>query len=195
MRSRRRLCYTAVPSVFFWSKPDTPAALGRRARAARRLVGTDGSVACRDSANDTNVLYDSSVDALLPTLQTAETTAVDRELHAFDEDVEETTSTDNTSMDVATQIEIVATSSTCSQTDTLLAFNSVPFLSITNLEGDPELLHYYTGLETTEKLMTVFASLGPAVNHLVYFCTQTVTGITPLNQFILMLAKLRQDLD
>ena len=124
MRSRRRLRSTAVPSVFFWSKPDTPAALGRRARAARRLVGTDGSVACRDSANDTNVLYDSSVYALLPTLQTAETTAVDTELHAFDEDVvEETTSTDNTSMDVATQIEIVATSSTCSQTDTLLAFN------------------------------------------------------------------------
>ena len=44
----------------------------------------------------------------------------------------------------------------------------VPVLSLANLESDQQLLHYYTGLETAKKLITVFATLAPAVKHLTY---------------------------
>jgi hypothetical protein len=40
----------------------------------------------------------------------------------------------------------------------------------------------------------MFATLGPAFNNLTYF-SLNVVNISPLNPFILMLVKLRQDLD
>lgn len=58
-----------------------------------------------------------------------------------------------------------------------------------------ELLHYFTGLETLQKLSAVFATLGSAVKHLTYYRTQCVEKISSLNQFILMLAKLRPNLE
>ena len=70
-----------------------------------------------------------------------------------------------------------------------------PPLSVEELEFDQELLHYYTGLETYEKFVAVFRSLGPAVNYLLYFRTDTMNTILPINQFLLMIAKLRQSLD
>ncbi|XP_070184198.1 uncharacterized protein [Littorina saxatilis] len=70
-----------------------------------------------------------------------------------------------------------------------------PFLSIEALQLDPPLLHYYTGLETHQKFTAVFNTLGPAVNHLRYLRSATVTNISPTNQFLLMLAKLRQGLN
>ena len=63
------------------------------------------------------------------------------------------------------------------------------------LRTDNELLHYYTGLQSSEKLLAVFATLGPAVNCLTYYRTKCLENISPLNQFLLMLVKLRQDLD
>jgi len=97
-----------------------------------------------------------------------------------------------------TQTACSALSSQCSSTQTSSVVESItPFLSLEELKKDKQLLHYYTGLECTQKLLTVFATLGPAVNHLNYHRTNTVEFeiISPLNQFILMLAKLRQDLD
>ena len=43
----------------------------------------------------------------------------------------------------------------------------------------------------------MFATLGPAVNNLNYHRTKSVDfyRMSPINQFILMLAKLRQNLD
>jgi len=101
-------------------------------------------------------------------------------------------------LDIAIQTDTVTSACSYSQTEDRLSavpIPTVPFLSFENLQHDQDMLHYYTGLETVKKIMTVFYTLGPAVNHLNYFHTQTVTGITPLNQFILTLAKLRQDLD
>ena len=101
-------------------------------------------------------------------------------------------------LDIAIQTDTVTSACSYSQTENRLSavpIPTVPFLSFENLQHDPDMLHYYTGLETVKKIMTVFYTLGPAVNHLNYFHTQTATGITPLNQFILTLAKLRQDLD
>jgi hypothetical protein len=69
------------------------------------------------------------------------------------------------------------------------------FLSFANLSKDNELLHYYTGLENSKKLQCVFESLGPAVNCLTYYRTSSTVQLSPINQFIVMLAKLRQDVD
>ena len=187
-RIRQQLRHTAVPSVFFWWKLDTPSAQSRRARAARRGAATVDCVVSTDSAMDIPTVYESSVD----TFPHANDVNGNTDNFCVNEEI---ISTDCDTVDVATQSDTVITLSTYSQTDTSIAMSSVPFLSISNLNGDHQLLHYYTGLESTDKLMTVFATLGPAVNYLTYFRTQTVTGISPLNQFILMLAKLRQDLD
>lgn len=70
-----------------------------------------------------------------------------------------------------------------------------PYLSVENLEHKSELLHYYTGLVSYERFQAVFRTLGPAVNHLTYWRTRTVSTISPMNQFLLMLGKLRQDID
>lgn len=80
-------------------------------------------------------------------------------------------------------------------TQTVQGSSLPPFLSIETLQLDPELLRYYTGLESFEKFQAVFETLGPAVNHLIYLRTQTVKNLSPANQFLLMLTKLRQDTD
>jgi hypothetical protein len=69
------------------------------------------------------------------------------------------------------------------------------FLGIEALQFDEELLHYFTGLETYEKFSAVFLSLGPAVSYLRYYRSESVVCMSPMNQFLLMLAKLRTDLD
>lgn len=97
----------------------------------------------------------------------------------------------------STETDTVTTDTVAVQTDVSarVSSSSTPFLCLDNLKTDQQVLHYYTGLESVEKLMTVFATLGPAVNHLVYHRTLSVGNISVINQFILMLAKLRQDLD
>jgi DDE superfamily endonuclease/Helix-turn-helix of DDE superfamily endonuclease len=118
-------------------------------------------------------------------------------------------------MDVVTEEEVLLTSpsavvvdvehitTTATQTDLVTASTSVQTdmtstkaaLSFEQLSGNSKLLHYYTGLEVADKLLAVFATLGPVVNNLSYYRTGSVVNISPINQFILMLAKLRQDLD
>jgi hypothetical protein len=80
-------------------------------------------------------------------------------------------------------------------TQTVQGLSPPPFLSVQALQLDPELLHYYTGLKSFEKFQAVFDTLGPAVNHLKYLRTHRVKNLTPINQFLLMLTKLRQDMD
>ena len=89
-------------------------------------------------------------------------------------------------------------SSTFNTTSTLMQTDEQckeAFLCFERLCKDNTLLHYYTGLESAGKLYAVFMTLGPAVNQLNYYRSGSVINISSLNQFILMLAKLRQDLD
>jgi hypothetical protein len=55
---------------------------------------------------------------------------------------------------------------------------------------DDKLLHYYTGLESYAKFKLVLATLGSAVNHLVYY-NGTLTILSIEDQFLLTLMKLR----
>ena len=91
----------------------------------------------------------------------------------------------------------VDTVSASVQTDQAFVTASItgPFLSVENLKNDQKLFHYYTGLETVDKFMAVYHTLGPAVDHLTYYRASTVENLTPLNQFLLMIVKLRQDLE
>jgi len=180
-RARRRLLPSAIPSVFFWTKPASTSTLSRRSRAARRL-SLDQSTANCDNASTS-----SSVDVA---------PLVEQEVEH--EETVSAASCKSKQLDIAIQTDTVTSACSYSQTEDRLSavpIPTVPFLSFENLQHDQDMLHYYTGLETVKKIMTVFYTLGPAVYHLNYFHTQTVTGITPLNQFILTLAKLRQDLD
>jgi hypothetical protein len=83
-------------------------------------------------------------------------------------------------------------------TTTIMAGNLLldltTFLSFQSLKRELQLLHYYAGLETAGKLMNAFTTLGPAV-HTQNYCRKTVDdNILPIGHFILMLARLRQNM-
>ncbi|KAK7106775.1 hypothetical protein V1264_017993 [Littorina saxatilis] len=67
-----------------------------------------------------------------------------------------------------------------------------PYLSVEAIKHDNKLVHHYTGLETIYIFMHAFWSLGDAVDHLIYTYSSGCTALTPVNQFLLMLVKLRR---
>jgi hypothetical protein len=156
-RKRRVLHPAAVPSLFLWSKPDSESVVARCVRAARRTQKAAPSVADHQatSSND-DVLQNDSVAVEEP-LDVAEETVTDCQHNSAASE-----------LSVLTQTESIAMQCTAVQTDKS-ACNVLPFLSIERLQSDQKLLHYYTGLESAEKLYAVFATLGPAVDNLTYF--------------------------
>jgi hypothetical protein len=173
----------AVPSVFPWSKTETPAAVQLGVRAKRRLL--EGNKAEASSAT-TAVDFG---DAVLPlafdtvdmqcmevTVETSGLSSTDRQCCAS----------------VGMQTDSEVKSDVQVQTD---QSGMHAFLAFDNLCKDNVMLHYYTGLESADKLRSVYATLGPAVDHLTYYRTKTVSNISPINQFILMVVRIRQDID
>jgi hypothetical protein len=173
----------AVPSVFFWTKGDTQAAIARRRRAAIRESHQQASAAA-GSDQTVESQYELAATSSLDI-------AADVSVSADNYDL---LSSASGAKSVYTETDPVVTVNAFSQTVKSSATGTV-FLSFQNLSTDKELLHYYTGLESANKLYAVFVTLGSAVNHLRYYRTSVTDNISPLNQFILMLAKLRQDLD
>ncbi len=68
---------------------------------------------------------------------------------------------------------------------------AISTISIERLMHDDKILHMYTGLESYEKFVYVFATLGPAAYELNYRWSQHQT-LSPENQFLLTCVKLRQ---
>jgi hypothetical protein len=62
---------------------------------------------------------------------------------------------------------------------------------VEKFELDIAAIHFYTGLETYNRLLIVFNSLGSAVNHLIYRGGRQIDVLSPINQFFLTLVKLR----
>ena len=185
---KKTLLPNAVPSVFFWSPVDTPAAVARRLRAKQRTQAATGIVQAATNP-----------DGVLNEIQLCDVTE-----EAFPESthldmcviVEEVVGGSGTHSSVATNTDCTTSVGNGTQTDTTYINEAAPaFLSFQSLKGDLQLLHYYTGLETAGKLMTVFTSLGPAVHSLNYYRKTVVDNILPIDQFILMLARLRQNMD
>lgn len=67
-----------------------------------------------------------------------------------------------------------------------------PYLSVEAIRHDDKLVHHYTGLETYDIFMHAFWSLGDAVDHMNYNYSKGCIALTPVNQFLLMLVKLRR---
>ena len=67
-----------------------------------------------------------------------------------------------------------------------------PYLSIDAIKHSDELVHFYTGLETWDVFMHAFWSLGDNVNYLRYAYSVGCKCLSPVNQFLLMLVKLRR---
>ena len=181
-RRQRKLLSTAVPSVFAWSAVESDSAVSRRLRFQRRRSANPD---VHDILNNMSIPVETSqceIDIALEVVCEESGNAVSVE----HEDVESKMS----------QTDCSFVSSQCISTQTVNK-EVAHFLCFEQLHKDEQLLHYYTGLESAKKLVAVFATLGPAVNHLNYHRTKTVDFdcISPINQFILMLAKLRQNLD
>ena len=62
-------------------------------------------------------------------------------------------------------------------------------LSINRIKSDAEKIHYYTGFDDYEHFLYVYRSLGPAAEELLY----KSDSLSPQNEFLLCLVKLRQN--
>ena len=161
-----------MPSVFFWSPVDTPAAVAHRLQAKQRTQAATGIAQAATNP-----------DGVLNEIQLCDVTE-----EAFPESthldmcdiVEEVVDGSGTHSSVATNTDCTTTVGNGTQTDTTYINEAAPaFLSFQSLKGDLQLLHYYTGLETAGKLMTVFTTLGPAVHSLNYYRKTVVDNILP----------------
>lgn len=70
---------------------------------------------------------------------------------------------------------------------------------IENLQSESKMdeLKFYTGFDSYEHFWLVFNILGPAVNHLFYYpsgCIMNVRVLTPANEFLLTIVKLRRNM-
>lgn len=64
-------------------------------------------------------------------------------------------------------------------------------------ESKKDELNFYTGFHNYEHFWLVFNVLGPAVNHLLYYpsgCAMNVPILTPANEFLLAIVKLRRNM-
>lgn len=185
VRRKRMLKPGATPSLFPWSVPKSEAALKREQRQQKRRKqkvnlgkdnqGTD-SESCATAAHN-EVIFDDDIVIEEEVSSGDPNSSLDSSACGL---LDKGCSTDNIEMvDCGTQ----------------LAKQELPTLCVERLEFDTDLLHYFTGLESWGKFVTVFQTLGPSVNFLRYHRTGSVTKISPMNQFLLMLAKLRQDMD
>jgi hypothetical protein len=187
-RKLQRLKPGVIPSIFNWSKKTTEQGNARKQRAERRAT-------CRTYAKNVSGATELPIELLYDGTDTVEEVVLACNIHTMS-----STRQNVTLVNSSTQTEAF-TESCASQNETTVRpeepyiTEETSFLSFANLQKDIELLHYYTGLETPMKLVTVFETLGPAVNHLNYYTGKVIKTPSPLNQFILMLAKLRQDLD
>ncbi|XP_069356230.1 uncharacterized protein [Maniola hyperantus] len=77
-------------------------------------------------------------------------------------------------------------------TKTCASCGHVPFYSVHSYKNEPNGVHFYTGLETIDKLMFVFHSLGNGVNSLNYFYRLPPVHLDPLEQFCMTLLILRR---
>ena len=67
------------------------------------------------------------------------------------------------------------------------------YLTIEKIKWDNDAVHFFTGLESFDRFLFAYRTLGPAVNELLYvYGGKPSTYISPLNQFFLTLVILRQ---
>lgn len=76
---------------------------------------------------------------------------------------------------------------------------STSLFCIENLQSElkKDELNFYTGFNSCEHFWLVFNILGPAVNHLLYYpsgCAMNVRILTPANEFLLTIVKLRRNM-
>jgi hypothetical protein len=174
-RTQQRLKPDAVPSVFAWSQPKTDAAIARQQRAERRSEAYSAETMGCQVDQEQLIFFEEVVEEVVSFSPSSIAPTVEEIVSPFWKSTG--TQTENES-----------------ETETIQPHKAHAFLSYENITTDSELLHYYTGLESPSKLITVFHTLGPAVNHLNYY-NAAVVKIPPIDQFILMLTKLRQALD
>lgn len=177
----QRLKTDAVPSVFAWTASTTPVQLARQCRARRRAEECElGS-------------------GRAPAVDVASTLERDCEVGDLQvTDVETTVEiTVESTIDVSTGV--CATSDCSVQTDSV----PVPDISISTQTDrqplfvldawshDDNVVHFYTGLENISKVKFVLSTLGPSAYCLKYMYG-SVCGISVVDQFFLVLMKLRQ---
>ena len=67
-----------------------------------------------------------------------------------------------------------------------------PYLCVNAIKHSDKFVHFYTGLENYFVFLHAFWSLGDNVNHLKFAYSGKCDCISPENQFLLMLVKLRR---
>jgi hypothetical protein len=142
-RKQKKLLSTAVPSVFDWSVGETDLAVSRRLRHERRTT-SKAVVHHSPTQSDLDVpgeyipcdINDIASEVICGDCGDCEPQDINSK---------------------CSQTDCSFVSSQCSSTQTVNK-EAVHFLSFDQLSTDEQLLHYYTGLESVNKLVAVFAT-------------------------------------
>ncbi|XP_062578650.1 uncharacterized protein LOC134240580 [Saccostrea cucullata] len=162
----KRLRKTAVPSLFQWADPTSPAVLARADRARTRGVKRK------------------LIEDIASTSQSSEEFFFD-DINIVEETISDYSSSLNENISSQHDDQQTIRQNVGTQTPTF------PPMCIDNFEKDDAGIHFYTGLETISKFYFVLRTLGPAAYCLNYVYHQ-VTNISVPDQFFLVLIKLRR---
>lgn len=165
--AKPRLKKDAIPSQFSWTKQEKVLAKQREERAAKRAQK-------KQSLNLSSTSDESKPNAPEPCNEIE----IQMTLTEAEEDK---------------QKKVMKCDSSTMTSTPLNSF------CIENLQAESKVaeLKFYTGFDSFEHFWLVFNILGPAVNHLLYYpsgCVMSVRVLTPANEFLLTVVKLRRNM-
>ncbi|CAH2087126.1 unnamed protein product [Euphydryas editha] len=170
----RYLKKTAIPTVFAWKKPTTAASIAREQRYLKR---NSRKKLVFPSTSATEI--DTNIPSVLE-----DTIEVLSQVPDFQVEVELMTSP-------AQEIRVAPPPSTPNTVSTQTP-HLFRFFSSDDMLSDARSILFYTGLEDIAKFNLVFSTLLPMAHHLNYRGSQVI-NISVMDQFLLMLVKLRRN--
>lgn len=179
----KRLKKEAIPSIFPWSKPVTETAVSRKERARKREERSSSTASKQIEATDTNV--DSM--CIFNYLDIAGEETVDVIQEGYNTVLDSTVNCESfKSVSVQTlQSGLVKSTNIGTQ------FSMAAVISHTMFKNDNRGIHFYTGLESFDKFVFVFQTLGEAAFHLTYMYGP-IHSFDAIEQFLMVLMKLRR---
>ena len=160
----RRLKKGAVPSQFLWTDEPSPQSKKRKERAEKR--GENQQKKLKETT-EPNTLVDLDLQDIGAEVECTE-------INSDTQELEETISAHPKFQECSTQTQIS------------------PRFCVEKYVADPAGICFYTGLESFEKFLFVFDTLGHAVHDLTYYHKTKVYQPDVRNQFFLTLVKLRR---
>ena len=170
----------AVPSIFFWRKPTTPASAERQTRWQRRNILKPQELFA-SSCDDSHSEEDMEEELLEEDI----TIAAECTVTVLDEE-------DRPGISVGTQTDPPPPRSDVKYCDAGTDPMPKVHMSISNFIDDPAGIHDFTGLENYSRFQFTLATLGPAAHQLNYMYGNSPDRLSTEDLYFIVLIKLRK---